>query len=307
VRAAAALCGARLENDVLAAMDLTFAPQTEVRSGTYSFDVGAAREGGSAGAASMVLQTVMPPLCLARGRSEVVVNGGTHNPMSPPFDYLRDVWLRTLARMDIDAEITLEAWGWIPAGAGRIRALIPGWTGQGAAHATPLDVRERGALRRICGRAVAANLPDHVPRRMSDRARSLLSHLPCDLDLRAESVQAACPGAGIFLTATYENCVAGFSAVGRRGRSSEDVAEEAVMGLISHHASQAAFDHHLGDQVLAPMALAVGPSHFTVHRVTRHLRTNAWVIEQFGLAEVTVEERADGTGVVTVAPTAGWS
>jgi RNA 3'-terminal phosphate cyclase (ATP) len=300
VRAAAALCAAHLENDALGAMDLTFAPQREVRPDAYRFDVGAARPGGSAGAAALVLQTVLLPLCLAEGHSEVVVEGGTHNPNSPPFDYVRDIWLEMLARMGVETQVTLEAWGWFPIGRGVIRAAVAGHK----RRLSPLDLRERGALRAIRGRAVAANLPDHIPARMKERAHSLLSHLPCELDLHAENVQAACAGAGIFLDAVYENCIAGFSAIGRRGRSSEEVAEEAALGLVSHHAARAALDSHLGDQLLAPAALAGGRSSYSVHRVTRHLRTNAWVIEQFGLAEIAIEERLDGTGLVTVAPTA---
>jgi RNA 3'-terminal phosphate cyclase (ATP) len=299
VRAAAAICRAHLEGDVLGAMDLLFAPQEPVRPGAYHFDVGAAREGGSAGAASLVLQAVAAPLFLAEGPSEVVVEGGTHNPASPSFDYLRDVWLPTLAPMGIRAELVLEAWGWFPLGRGRIRAAIAGARGLSA-----LDLRERGALRAVRGRAVAANLPDHIPARMKERAHALLSHLGCDLDIQAEVVEAACPGAGIFLTAIYEKSLAGFSAIGRRGRSSEEVAEEAAMGLIAHHAAPAALDHHLGDQLLALAAFATGRSHFTVHRVTRHLRTNAWVLEQFGLAQIAIDERADGTGLVTITPTA---
>jgi RNA 3'-terminal phosphate cyclase (ATP) len=304
VRAAAALCRAQIEGDALGSTELSFTPQAGVRAGAHHFDVGAAREGGSAGAASLVLQTVMPPLCLAGTPSEVVVEGGTHNPNSPTFDYLRDVWLATLARMGVQAELALEAWGWFPIGQGRIRAAISGGTALSAHRFSALDLRERGALLAVRGRAVAANLPEHIPARMADRARSLLSALGCALDLEAESVQAACPGAGIFLTAVYENAVAGFSAIGRRGRSSEEVAEEAALGLIAHHASPAALDHHLGDQLLLPAALADGRSVYTVHRVSRHLRTNAWVIEQFGLAEIAVEERADGTGSVAVTPAA---
>jgi RNA 3'-terminal phosphate cyclase (ATP) len=186
VRAAAAVCSAQLQNDALGSMDLVFAPQTPVRPASYRFDVGAAREGGSAGAASLVLQTVLTPLSLADGRSDVVVEGGTHNPMSPPFDYLRDVWLETVERMGVEADIALDAWGWYPIGQGRIRAAV---SGRGRSL-SPLELRERGALRAIRGRAVAANLPEQIPARMNARARSLLAHLPCDLDLHAESVQA---------------------------------------------------------------------------------------------------------------------
>jgi RNA 3'-terminal phosphate cyclase (ATP) len=86
VRAAAALCSASLNGDRLGSQDLIFRPQRPVRPGHYSFDVAAAREGGSAGAAALVLQTVMVPLALCAGPSEVVVHGGTHLPQSPPFD-----------------------------------------------------------------------------------------------------------------------------------------------------------------------------------------------------------------------------
>jgi RNA 3'-terminal phosphate cyclase (ATP) len=302
VRAAGAICRAQIEGDELGGTELLFAPQGPVRPGAYRFDVGAAREGGSAGAASLVLQTVMLPLCLAEGPSEVLVEGGTHNPMSPPFDYLRDVWLRTLARMGVEGEVALEAWGWFPLGQGRIRAALPGRREGAAARLSAIDLSERGALLAIRGRAVGANLPSHIPARMANRARSLLLQLDCAVDLQAENVRTVCAGAGIFLTATYENCLAGFSAIGEYRRSSEEVAEEAAMGLIAHHAAPAALDHHLGDQVLLPAALADGRSLYTVHRVTRHLRTNAWVIEQFGLAEVMIEERADGTGFVAVTP-----
>lgn len=305
VRAAAAICDADLEGDVLGGSQLRFTPRRSVHAGSYRFDVAEAREGGSAGAASLVLQTVLLPLGLGQGASEITIEGGTHNPMSPPFDYLQSVWLPTLARMGVEAEMELEAWGWFPIGRGRIRAKLAGRSGGDARRLSPLKLRRRGDLVAIRGRAVAANLPSHIPARMMNRARSFLSGLPCLFDIRAERVNAACTGAGIFLTAVYENSLAGFSAIGRRGRSSEEVAEEAASALIRHHAAGAALDVHLGDQILLPAALAGGDSVFTVERATRHLRTNAWVINKFGFAETVIEERPDGTGIVTVSPTPG--
>jgi RNA 3'-terminal phosphate cyclase (ATP) len=56
--------------------------------------------------------------------------------------------------------------------------------------------------------------------------------------------------------------------------------------------------------MLLPLALASGPSAFTCEAATRHLRTNAWVIEQFGVARVNIEEQADLTARVAVLPLA---
>src|SRR4028119_1757818 len=56
VRAAATLCDARLSGDSVGSTSFTFEPQTPVAAGDYHFDI------GTAGAASLVVQTVLIPL-----------------------------------------------------------------------------------------------------------------------------------------------------------------------------------------------------------------------------------------------------
>jgi RNA 3'-terminal phosphate cyclase (ATP) len=156
----------------------------------------------------------------------------------------------------------------------------------------PVDAVERGPLLRLTGRAVAANLPSHIAQRMSDRATAMLGNLGVPVQIEAVRVKAVCPGAGIFLWAEYENgLAASFSAHGRQGKPSEVVAEEAVAALREHHASAATVEVHLADQLLVPLALAAGPSQFTMVRPTAHLATNAWTIEQFGIAKITIEQK----------------
>jgi RNA 3'-terminal phosphate cyclase (ATP) len=301
VRATAALCGARLSGAALASQELDFIPRAPVSAGDYAFDVALAREGGSAGAVTLVLQTVLLPLALASGKSSVVVRGGTHLPQSPPVDYVCKVWLPVLNRLGIGAEMMLEAWGWFPVGKGQIRATING-SPAAAALLEPLDLLSRGTLRRVKGRAVAANLPAHIPQRMADRASALLGTLGARVEIRPERVRAACPGAGIFLTAEYEHAPAGFSCLGAIGKPSEAVAEVAATLLLQHRASGAALDRHLVDQLLLPLCFARGPSRYSVEVISRHLETNAWVVEQFGVASVLLERAASGTGTVTVTP-----
>jgi RNA 3'-terminal phosphate cyclase (ATP) len=301
VRAAGKLCAASLDGDALGSQELVFTPQRPVTPDAYTFDVAAAREGGSAGGASLVLQTVLLPLALAGGHSEVQIQGGTHLPQSPPFDYLRDVWLPVLQNLGIRATIALEAWGWFPVGRGVIRADIAG-APPFAGGLASLQLLTRGPLLRITGRAVAANLPDHIPQRMADRATALLASVTTNIDVRAESVRAACAGAGIFLVTEYQHARAGFSALGARGKLAEQVAEEAVEELLRHHATGATVENHLADQLLLPLSLAAGPSHFTVAEVTRHLETNAWVIEQFGIAKTTWHRIGTASAHVEVTP-----
>ena len=48
-----------------------------------------------------MLQTVLMPLALASTPSRVVITGGTHNPMAPPFEFLAQAFLPLLARLGL--------------------------------------------------------------------------------------------------------------------------------------------------------------------------------------------------------------
>jgi len=285
VRAAAAICNATVHGDEMGSQTLRFQPGGPPRAGDYAFDVAQARAtpGGSAGSVSLVLQTVLLPLALATGASRLTLRGGTHVAWSPPFPYLAEVYLPTLARLGLRASLELKQWGFYPAGGGELTAQIEG----SAPGVRPLAWTERGALRRVWGTAAAANLPSHIPQRMADRARSVLAQADIKADLQAQHVRANGPGVGIFILTEHENGMrAGFTAYGRKGLPAEQVAEAACADLLAYQRSgapacPAAVDMHLADQLILPLAMADGPAQFTTCRVTEHLRTNAWVVERF--------------------------
>lgn len=282
VRAAAMICDARLSGDFLGSTTLIFEPQSNPIPGFYEFDVAEARQGGSAGAATLVLQTVLPPLALAPQLSTVTVKGGTHVPWSPPFNYLRDVYLPLAAQVGVQATIDLVAWGWYPVGEGEIKATIPGMAKSAGQQKSVGGFKEtRGALQQIRGAAVAASLPAHIAQRMRDRAAKLLDQAGLSFVIEPERVSAASPGAGIFLTAEYGSSRAGFSALGEKGKPAEQVAEEAVHALLSFHQSGAMLDEHLADQLILPLALSGLALTLSVERVSQHMLTKLWVVEQF--------------------------
>jgi RNA 3'-terminal phosphate cyclase (ATP) len=282
------ICNARLSGDRLGSTSLTFEPHSPVRPGFYEFNVADARTGGSAGAATLVLQTVLLPLALATGSSVVTVKGGTHVPWSPSFHYLRDVFLMMASSVGAPASAELLTWGWYPVGGGEIKVTIPG-----QARLT-LPVRQtRGNLQRISGIAVAANLPAHIAQRMRDRAMNLLRQADLPAQIEPTRVASLSPGAGIFLVAEYEGGRAGFSALGEKGKPSEQVAQEAVDDLLSFHYSGALLDVHLADQLILPLALAGQPLALTTEGVSKHTLTNIWVVEQF-LGPVAQVEQSQG-------------
>jgi RNA 3'-terminal phosphate cyclase (ATP) len=298
VRAAAAVCGARLAGDRPGSRRLLFEPRHPPRAGHFHFDVAAAREGGSAGSACLVLQTVALPLLLAPGPSEVVVEGGTHLPNSPCFDFLELVWAPALRSLGWQIEVALEAFGFYPKGGGRIRARLAG-----GRLPAPLSRVAPGALERVTIRAVAASLPAHIPQRMSDRARGLLAPPGVPLRVEPRRVRALSPGAFTFLVAEHAGSSCGFTAFGAPGKPSEQVAEEAVVLLRKHLASGAGLDRWLADQILLPLAFAEDVSVFTTDVATAHLWTHSALLGNLGIAAIALRER-DGRVEVEVRPAA---
>lgn len=294
VRAAATICQAQVRGDALESMTLEFIPGGSSQAGKYTFDVTEARQGGSAGTVNLILQTILLPLALATGDSQVTLRGGTHIAFSPPFTYIEQVYLPILTQLGLKAEAVLHAWGWYPRGGGEVALRVTG-----GSPLSGLTLLERGALRQVRGLAIVTELPSHIPQRMAMRAENLLDQADLKAQVRPLRERGIGPGAGVFLTADYENSRAGFGALGRLGLPAEKVAEMACEELLDFHATGAPVDVHLADQLLLPLALASEASQYRVAEISLHLTTNAWVIEKFGLAKITIDEVEK---VVAIAP-----
>jgi RNA 3'-terminal phosphate cyclase (ATP) len=269
VHAAALVSGARVEGERIGSQDLEFVPGP-VKPGRYHFDI------GTAGATSLVLQTVLLPLALAPGASDVVITGGTHVPLSPCFHYLDWQWRSMLARIGIDFELHMTAAGFYPPGGGEIGARIPGHAG-----IRPLVLAERGRLLNVRGVSAVANLPESIADRQRDQALRRLKGLGGALDIGVEHLPARSPGTVLVLLARFEQGQACFFALGARGKPAERVADEAADQLLAFLATDGAVDRWLADQLLLPLALAAGPSVLRTAQVTSHLLTHAEVIRHF--------------------------
>lgn len=298
VRAVAALCQAEVKGDAVGSMRLEFIPRQSVQAGHYIFDVAQTTGAGSAGAVTLILQTVLLPLALADGDSVVTFRGGTFVAWSPPAPYIEQVYLPILNQMGVEAELKLNAWGWYPRGGGELELRIRG-NGQGIGSLNRLQLLERGTLQQVKGLAIATELPSHIPQRMASRAHNLLEQAQLRTHIQPLRVRGIGPGTGIFLLADYKQCRAGFGAVGKLGLPAEEVAAIATQELLAFHDIGAPVDVHLGDQLMLPAALANQPSSYRVAEISTHLTTNAWTIAQFGLAKTAIDE---AERLITITP-----
>jgi RNA 3'-terminal phosphate cyclase (ATP) len=271
VRAAAEVCRAGIAGDAVGSRELTFEPGRCV-PGEYRFSV------GTAGSATLVLQTILPALMTADRASRLTLEGGTHNPWAPPFDFLQKTFLPVLARMGPEVTAELERPGFYPAGGGRFHVSIE------PAALEPLELIERGRLRRTRARAVLANLPRHIAER---ELRVVGRELPLPADaLTIEDARgAAGPGNVLFVEVESEHVTEVFSAFGRRGVRAESVAAEVVAEARRYLDAGAAVGEHLADQLLLPLALA-GAGRFRTLAPTLHSRTVIELLKQFSETDV---------------------
>lgn len=282
VRAAAEVCGAEVDGAEMGSQTLTFRPGA-IRGGEFRFDV------GTAGATTLVLQTVLPALLLAPRTSLVQIRGGTNVRWSPPQEYLANVFLPAIAQMGAQVELDCLATGFYPKGGGCIEARITPLD----APLRPLRWGERGELRSLRAfSVVSADLPDHIITRQIDGAREALGSAGVATE-RAHPPTAS-PGTMLMIAAGFERGRGGFTALGERGVPAESVGRDAGQMAATFLDGDASVDRHLADQLLIYATVASEESCYRTEKVTGHLRTNASTIRQFLEIDIDADE-ANGT------------
>jgi RNA 3'-terminal phosphate cyclase (ATP) len=286
VKAAAQVGRAEVSGAELGSTSLSFKPGT-VTPGDYAFAV------GSAGSATLVLQTVLPALLVASAPSRLSLEGGTHNPWAPPFDFLEKAFLPLLGRMGARVTASLSRRGFYPAGGGRFTVEIAP-----AARLVPFDLLERGELRSKRGSALVAALPADIGRRELHTIGRRLSLDRTQLHL-VEDAESAGPGNVAMVEVESEHVTEVFTRCGEKGVSAEAVGERLSEEVGRYLASGVPVGEHLADQLLIPLALARGGS-FLAQELSSHATTNIHGIGKFLDVPIRVERVGEGRDRVSV-------
>ena len=275
VKAAAQISNAYVQGDELNSQQLLFKPN-EAQAGEYQFAI------GTAGSATLVLQTILLPLLFAKGRSKVIIEGGTHNPLAPPFDFLQLAYLPLLERMGAHVKATLVRPGFFPAGGGRIEVVI-----DPVEKLQAISLLERGKLLEKKARVLISGLPFHIAERELKILKQKLNWSDECFDLQTSNSGYG-PGNVITVYVKSENVCEVFTAFGEKGVKAEAVADKVVKEVRRYLAGSAPVDEHLSDQLILPMALA-GKGEYVTTTPSRHTLTNIDVIKYFMDINIDVE------------------
>ena len=267
VQAAAAVGKADTSGAEVGSRTLRFRPGA-VTPGSYTFSV------GTAGSATLVLQTVLPALLTAPAKTTLTLEGGTHNAWAPPYDFLNRSFLPVLARMGGRLRIRLERRGFYPAGGGRVSVDI-----DPVPKLEPLSLLERGKLLSRRATAVVSRLSPEIARRELKVLERELSLQPNQTKVEEDRTSPG-PGNAVHVEVESEHVTELFTGFGQKGLSAELVAERLAKEVRAYLDSEAPVGEHLADQLLIPMALAGGGS-FVASPLSLHSTTNMDVIGMF--------------------------
>ena len=290
VKAAARISAAQYKGASVGSSTLYFEPG-KVQSGRYHLEI------GTAGATSLVLQTIVLPLAL-RGTepSEVTITGGTHVANSPCYHYLEVTWACFLHRLGLPLTVEMIRPGFYPRGGGKIRAVI-----SPCSLLEPLRLRDCPTLTTAGGFSAVAGLPRSIAERQALRLKQRLKAAGIDCHIPIEEWGSG-PGTVAAVIFRQAPVPVLFFSIGEPGKPAEWVADEAVDAALAFRERGAPVDPYAADQLLLPLLFSRGPSMFRSSEITQHLITNIGVIQAFFGNCIRLEGELGEPGTITVEP-----
>jgi RNA 3'-phosphate cyclase len=274
VLTAAKLCNAEIKGAVLGSQELWFTPQ-KIQGGTVEAVI------ETAGSIPMLFLSTLPICLFAKTPIHLhVAKGGTDTRNAPTINYLRNILLPVLSKMGIEAQITVQKYGYYPKGIGKATLRV-----KPNPCLKPFTLETFGNLRgAIGGVSVCTFLADRqVAQRQAKAAQTLLAQNGYQADIQVINDQSnpIQKGSSITLWAeTNTDVIIGSDSIGELQKTAENVGREAAQTLITELAVQPTVDEFLADMLIPYMALSEGKSVFLTRCVTEHIESNIWLMEK---------------------------
>ena len=204
--------------------------------------------------------------------SHINIEGGTHNPAAPPFDFLEVLSCRSLSgwgrRSGLSSIATVSI---------RRAEAVSARRSNPVAASEPLHIGERGEVLSRRSRRSGRESP-WAHRTARDRNRGEHAQLGQRLWKDRQTRNSPGPGNVVMVEIGSSEVTEIFSAFGHDGVSAETGRFHRWRSDAREYlASRAAAGEHLTDQLLLPLALA-GAGSFTAEKINMHARTNMAVI-----------------------------
>ena len=273
VQACREMCRGVVKNASVGSREITYTPGERFNGGKYSWDI------GTAGSTTMMAQTLLPLACFARKPSKFRLEGGLFQDFAPSAYHMKFVLLSVLKRMGVSVELDIIRPGYVPRGGGIIEVRV-----EPAGKLEPLNLTVQGEILNIKGIALSSHLKaKKVSPRMAGECQRILNSYGYKAEIEEiEDESSLQEGAALAIYAeTSSGSRMGSDRAGRPGRSSESIGRYVAERFIEDVKTGAAVDRYIADQLIIYAGLAEGITRYSVPRITEHVETNLWLIEEF--------------------------
>jgi len=274
VQACQEMCHGVVDNAEVGSKEIAYTPRERFNGGgEYSWDI------GTAGSTTMMAQTLLPLACFARKPSKFRLEGGLFQDFAPSAYHMKFVLLPFLKQMGVRAELDIIRPGYVPRGGGIIEVRV-----EPAGKLKPLNLTEQGEFFSIKGIALSSHLKEkRVSQRMAAECQRVLSSYGYKAEIEEiEDESSLQEGAALAIYAeTSSGNRMGSDRAGRPGRSSESIGRYVAERFIEDIETGAAVDRYIADQLIIYAGLAEGVTRYSVPRITEHVETNLWLVEEF--------------------------
>ncbi len=253
--------------------EIMFRPGKVLMGGDYGWDI------GTAGSTTMLAMTVLPLALFADRPSTFKITGGLFQDFAPSAIHLQDVFFPTLRKMGIDAQLKIIRPGYVPKGGGVIELMVEPVKDK----IKPLKLLRQGRVIEIKGKAISSHLKERkVSDRMAELCRNELREDGFDPQIEVlydtTSIQK---GAALAIYAyTDTGCIIGSDMAGKLGRTSEEIGRSVARNLIDDIKTNATVDRYQADLLIIYGALADGLTEYSIPRMTEHVDSNLWLIQE---------------------------
>ena len=283
VLTAGKLCNAKIQGATLGSRELWFTPQ-EIEGGNIEALI------ETAGSIPMLFSATLPICLFAQNPVKVhVAKGGTDTIHAPTVNYLKNVLLPALKKMGVEAEISVQKYGYYPKGMGEATMTV-----KPNRHLKPFQLETYGKLDSIKGVSVCTYLADRqVAERQAKAAKDLLSQNGYKAEIQTVNDQSnpIQKGSSIVLWAqTDTGVIIGSDAIGELRKMAEVVGKEATQKLLSELSAQPTVDVFLADMLIPYMALTEGKSVFLARTISEHIESNIWLMEKMLNVQFTIQK-----------------
>ena len=302
IKALKQICNAQTNDIEVGTTELEFKPG-KIKSGTYEIDI------GTAGSISLLLQALILPCMFAPTKVTLKIKGGTCGKWQAPVDYLQNVLLPHLQKFVNKIELKVIRRGYYPKGNGLVHLeIIPKYKLKDyqkfeqfskELKIPNIKLTKQGNLEQIRGIVnISAELEERqVGERIQNAAQRSLKQYNVPINIRIDHTKTLSVGGEINLWAVFSTAgevdynnpvILGSDALVERGKRSEDIGKNAADKLRKEIDAGFPVDRHLADQLILFMSLSGSEIH--VREVSKHTKTNIYVVEKFLPVKFKVEK-----------------